>query len=176
MYNKKTYLTALIISFFSFITISYAENMPLYAGLGYNSAKSDPLSLLGTNSNTTEDLATSGVKVFVGAEVSDHFNIELGYSDLGTVKKTTPVIPNSKYVQNREETMTYLSAIGILPIRGSLSLLGEAGIFRSIEKVNSNGSTAVPLFAQNYQTTTIGSTLGLGLKYDIQKTLAVKLT
>jgi hypothetical protein len=117
------------------------------AGLGQSLARADNLEAdlaaaverdqsFGTASYYFDDTDT-GWRLYGGYSMDKHFAIEFGYVDLGNIETAfSSTITDLRGEVSKSQTEVFstdafaLSAVGLLPTQGKLSLLAKAGLFR----------------------------------------------
>lgn len=156
-----------------------------YVGAGFGSSRTDidtgrvnaGLAALGlTGVATTADETDTGWKLFAGYQVNRNFAIEAGYVDLGRAGLsstfTGPVAGTAR--GDGRATAWHVDAVGILPLNGSLALLGRVGIVASETRVSVGGTPAGLIASAARKDRETSYKLGLGLSYDLTRTLGVR--
>jgi OOP family OmpA-OmpF porin len=154
-----------------------------YAGAGVGSSRTDidvggwnaSLAAAGfTGVTTTADETDTGWKLFVGYQVNRNFAVEAGYVDLGRAGVSSTVtgpLAGTGGVR-ASATAWHVDAVGILPMNGSLALLGRVGIVASETRFSLTGDLAGLAPSETERKTSYK--LGLGLSYDLTKTVGVR--
>lgn len=130
---------------------------------------------------TRLDNSSTGWKLFAGKQLHENLAVELAYTKLGafsmdaTVTGGIGIGPGIEYAEVKPECWS-LSALGILPLGNSFSLLGKAGICRWDDRSRAYEVVAgVPIFYPNgAYSTGVDLTFGLGAKYDVTNNLGVR--
>jgi OOP family OmpA-OmpF porin len=156
-----------------------------YAGAGVGSSRTDldvggwnaDLAALGfTGVTTTADRTDTGWKLFVGYQVNRNFAVEAGYVDLGRAgvssRFTGPVAGTIR--ADGSATAWHVDAVGILPLNGSLALLGRAGIVASETRASGTVTVGAITVSEAMTDRKTSYKLGLGLSYDLTKTVGVR--
>lgn len=113
-----------------------------------------------------------GWKLFVGKQLLENLAIELAYTDMGKFSYNADIgsLLTSEYGQVRPVCWN-MSAVGILPLGNSFSLLGKAGLCRWDDRVY-----AYEVGGPVYPSGSVGTNLnvGIGAKYEVNNRLAIK--
>jgi OOP family OmpA-OmpF porin len=133
-----------------------------YGGLGVGAAKSDVNA--GPIGGAKDDKDTAW-KAFGGYQFNRYFGVEAGYIDLG---KSSIVGPAG--AASFDSQAWQASVVGSVPLSSQFALTGKLGIARTdTDTVGNIGAT--PVVASDHNT---DPTYGLGLRYDINKSLGVR--
>jgi len=135
-----------------------------YVGAGFGQSKAnDWCALGGFDSCDDKDKAW---KLFGGYQFNRNIAVEAGYTNLGKFDAafTTFLGPDT---EQAKVTAWEASAIGTLPIAGSLSLLGRLGVYRASVKDND------AIFGE-FKHDNTNFTFGAGLGFDITPNLGVR--
>jgi opacity protein-like surface antigen len=105
-----------------------------YFGAGYQGMT---ISGVTAGSNLPTSL-TAGVNVHVGERMGKYFALELGFSKADGSKTVTGATP---YQTKLSVSTPTVDAYGFLPVAGSLSLVGTAGVGYATSHAENNGPT-----------------------------------
>ncbi len=127
----------------------------------------------------TNDTRSTGYKLQAGYQIHESFAVEGGYVNLGkfraTENVTAPVV--GSITGNYKADGWNLVGIGILPLSQGFSAYGKLGTIYSTFS-NDIGTTGGVVLAAgssaNRKRTEWNWTYGLGVQYDITKTLAIR--
>ena len=128
-------------------------------------------SIGGTSNFSCSDKATS-FGPSIGYQFSDHFALEGGYFSLGEFSYSfdTTACGGCSVASKEDFSELRLSIIGYLPTANNFSLFGKAGLERW-SRTGTGKSLTVPF---QISETGVGLLLGIGAKYDISQSLAVR--
>lgn len=120
-----------------------------------------------------------GYKLQLGYQFNRNFALEGGYLDLGKFNATRNVTaPAVGSVRGDAKADGWnLMAVGILPMADRIALLGKIGTIYSTTKVDLSTTGAVTLapgILPSYSKSEFNLAYGLGLQYDINKSLSVR--
>lgn len=121
----------------------------------------------------------TGYKLQLGYQFSPYFALEGGYVNLGKAHITndiTATFKGSLRGDVRSEGWN-LMAVGILPVTEDFSLLGKMGALFSSVRSDYTTTGAVflaPGVASSYSKNEVNGAYGLGLQYNLNKSLAVR--
>ena len=114
-------------------------------------------------------------RVHLGYQINENFGVEGGYGGLGRYRlRTLVTAPGSSFGGGewKVDDVWTAALVGTLPLGNQFSAFGQVGL--AYANVSLNGATPV---AGGFVSRTSNETtplLGLGLKYDITKTVAVR--
>jgi OmpA-OmpF porin, OOP family len=117
-------------------------------------------------------------RVAAGYQFNRHLAVELGYANLGGPKSGGSLALTSTTVEatsDTEVTAWDLSAIGSVPLVDRLFAYGRAGIYRAeVEGSSSLSVSGVTTSSSSVNESNTGVILGIGLKYEFLRSLAVR--
>ena len=123
------------------------------------------------------DEKDSSWRVFGGYQFNRYLAVELGYADLGGPKSSgaVPLITTSVELDSDAEVTAWdLNVIGSYPLVDKLFAYGRAGLYRAeVEGFSSSTFNGVTTRSSVSETST-GVILGIGLKYEFLRSLAVR--
>lgn len=127
----------------------------------------------------SKDETDTAYKLQAGYQVNNYFAIEGGYVNLGKFSATENVTaPANGSVKGRSKVQGWSAfAVGILPIAQGFSAFGKLGTIYSTTKTHVTTGGAVVLAAgqsANRSRSEFNLAYGLGLQYDITKTMNVR--
>jgi OOP family OmpA-OmpF porin len=123
-------------------------------------------------------------RVFGGYQYNRYLAVELGYADLGGPKSSGVVAltgGTAEFSADSKITAWDLSALGSFPVVDRLSAYGRAGIYRAEAEGTSNFTTTGTVTvngatsgSRSVSETSTGVILGIGLKYEFLRSLAMR--
>lgn len=121
-----------------------------------------------TTGATSADTKDTAGKVFVGATITPHLDVEAALFDLGRTSGSV-VVPGVGTV-NASARVRGIGVSGVLsaPV-GPVSLFAKAGIANVRARAETSGNTVLPGSESSWQTT-----LGFGVSYPIASQFAVR--
>ena len=124
----------------------------------------------GVISTTMIDSHETAWKIFGGYQFNENFAVEAAYHDLGSFKGVTTITaPAASVAPGKwDATAGSLAAVGMYPLVKGLSLMGKAGLAVTDLKVSVPGALYSP------SVTRVQPLLGVGLKYEFNKTFGVR--
>ncbi len=135
-----------------------------YAGVGFASTQIED-----DDGDFGFDDSPLGWRLFGGYAFNEHFALEGAYFDVGDIDDTI-LRPSTDGGINAdvdaEHTGVTFSAVGILPITDSASLLGKLGYYDSEQE-----STVLD---ETLDTDEDGVTLGIGIRFDLPRRFAIR--
>lgn len=151
-------------------------------GLGYSTAKISDAALRingATATTLSKDEGDIGWKLFGGYAFNRYVAIEGGYVDLGKISATRNMTAPAIGSIGVKLTNTGLFAdvVGKLPVGGDVSLLAKIGAVYSETKASFSATGAVRLAVgldPNPSARETNLKFGLGVQYDITKTIALR--
>jgi OOP family OmpA-OmpF porin len=157
----------------------------LYGGIGVGAAKTPisqkSLGITGaTASSLSSDETDAGGKIFVAYRVNPLFAVEGGYFDLGkSSARRRMTLPSAGSVaQTTRNEGWFVDLVGTMPIGASkFSLIGKVGGIASETTRNfSTGGTVtlLPGAASKYRDREANWKYGVGVQYEITKTMAAR--
>jgi OOP family OmpA-OmpF porin len=156
-----------------------------YAGLTLGSSEADigqeVVAVTGATSTLfVADLRDPGVKAFVGYRFNRYFAVEGGYAWLGEFQTTTQVMAPTTGALNAEIRVIglFIDAIGMLPIGERFAAFAKVGVLGSETRTfrsTSGTVTPAPGLNTNASTDQANHSYGLGLQYDFQKNVTLRL-
>jgi OOP family OmpA-OmpF porin len=139
-----------------------AQDTGWYAGasVGQSTAE-DACTGLGGAGISCDDKDTAW-KGFLGYQVNRNFAVEFGYTNLGEVSASAGGVNASI-----ESTAFEFVGLGIMPLGSQFSVYGKAGLYRA----ESEGRSNVGVSADEDN---IGLTFGVGVKFDLSRSVAIR--
>jgi OOP family OmpA-OmpF porin len=106
-------------------------------------------------------------RIFGGYQVNRNFAVEAGYHDLGSATASTGSVR-----LNADATALELVGIGMLPLAERFSVYGKLGVYAG----STDWNVSVPALglSQGGSEDTTDLTYGLGLRYDINRQVALR--
>jgi OOP family OmpA-OmpF porin len=122
-------LAAALLALGGLVAASRASAQGFYIGASAGNSNFDSDIAAGLITSGTVDKKSSGYKLFVGYEFSQHFGAELAYVDLGSAGYSgsyfgAPVTGGKVDVWGLN-----LSAVGTLPLNSTFAVFGKVGLF-----------------------------------------------
>jgi OOP family OmpA-OmpF porin len=166
-------------------SVQAADDSGWYVGAGVGSSRASDagsigsaldanLATQGIASGTTLDSTDTAWKVFGGYQFNKYFGVEGGYNRLGRFSANSVVAGGSgsgTWEANRTWT---LAGTGTLPITDQLSLTGKAGAAYSKAELDYSATGAGGTFGISQSASHTEPVVGLGLKYDLDRHLALR--
>lgn len=152
----------------------------LSAGVTSTSLNTSSLAVAGaTASSITKDDSDTGYKIQAGYQFNPNWGVEFGYVDLGKFSArnnvTAPAV-GSLGVNAKADGWSAV-AVGTLPLSNGFSLLGKLGTIYSTGSASAttSGAVVIPAGTQtSWKKSEWNWTYGLGVEYDINKTMSVR--
>lgn len=155
-----------------------------YAGLTIGASdanmNADVVAVTGaTSTNFVTDQRDPGVKVFAGYRLHRHFALEGGFAWLGEFQATNQVTAPTVGALNADIRVIglYIDAVGLLPIGerfAAFAKVGAIGTETRTFRSTSGTVTPAPGSSTNASTDQANLKFGLGVQYDIGKTVTVR--
>jgi OOP family OmpA-OmpF porin len=137
-------------------------NTGFYGGLGAGAGRTD-LNHSGITGSTDKK---DGVwKLFGGYQINRNIAVEGGYVDMGKAS-----VAGSQGFASAESNAWQIGAVGSLPLSQQFALTGKLGVART--STDSNGSVNGVAFGNTQHNT--APTYGLGMRYDLSQTVALR--
>jgi OOP family OmpA-OmpF porin len=166
--------------------VQAADDGGWYLGAGIGQSRAGNMGNVGStvdaslaNQGVTGSTSFSGTntagKLFGGYQFSRYFGIEGGYSDLGQFSADSAIsapAPDSGSGTWKASNVWSLAAIGSVPIQKDFSAFGKLGLAYSKVDLSYIAPVSGATVSQSSSQTT--PLLGLGLKYDIDKHIALR--
>ena len=130
-----------------------------------------------TTSSVSKNESSSGYKLQLGYQFNPHFAVEGGYVDLGKFKGTNNTsTPAGSLSNEMSATGWNATAVGLLPMSEKFIALGKAGLLLSSAKydLSTTGSMTTGSMPRSGSKSDINLIYGLGLQYNLNKTLAFR--
>jgi OOP family OmpA-OmpF porin len=150
------------------------------AGVTSTSLNTSGLAVAGaTASSISKDERDTGYKIQAGYQFAPNWAVEFGYVDLGkfnAVNNVTAPVVGSVRVDGKADGWNAV-AVGTLPLSNGFSLLGKLGTIYSTASATASVSGAVVLPAgtqANWKKSEWNWAYGLGVQYDINKTMSLR--
>lgn len=131
---------------------------------------------LGVTSLTCDDKDTA-YRISLGYQINNNFSVEGSYLDAGKVAASiagtylaTPYTASASI----EDTEFQFVAIGSIPVAENFSLFGKAGVTMWDVKASAAATVAAVSAAGSVSSTGNDFLWGIGAKYDINKTIAMR--
>jgi OOP family OmpA-OmpF porin len=106
-----------------------ASPQGIYIGASAGSTNFDSDIATGLITSGTVDKSSSGYKLFLGYEFSEHFGAEIAYVDLGNASYSGSYFGLPVTGGTVEVWGLNLSAVGTLPLNSTFALFGKVGLF-----------------------------------------------
>lgn len=141
-------------------------------GVGYSKVKFDTSGIVGSKDETS-----TAWKVFGGYQINRYMGVEAGYVDLGKasfngrLSVAEPPFPVGTATSGDfDSNAFFLTAVGAYPVTTQFSVLAKLGVSRA------ETDARVTLGGLSASTTgrTTQATYGLGVRFDINKSFAVR--
>jgi OmpA-OmpF porin, OOP family len=161
-----------------------ADDAGWYAGadVGRSQAKIDDAritsGLLGAGFATTgisDRDRDTGYKVFGGYQFNRNFALEAGYFDLGKFGYTATTTPAGTLDGSIKLKGFNLDLVGTLPLAAKFSVFGRVGVADAQARDNFSGTGAVNVTNPSPSQRATNLKYGLGLQYDLTRSLATRI-
>jgi OmpA-OmpF porin, OOP family len=127
-----------------------------------------------TMTSISDDDTDLGFKIFGGYKFNKHFALEGGYFNLGQFGYTANTNPTGTLNGSIKLQGLNIDAVGILPITEKFSAFGRIGAIYAEAKDSFSGSGAVVVSDPNPSKSDWNYKAGLGLQYDLTKTVGLR--
>ncbi|HLQ27207.1 MAG TPA: OmpA family protein [Acidiferrobacterales bacterium] len=151
------------------------------ANAGQSNAKIDDdrisRGLLGSGfatSSITEDERDTGYKLFGAYKFNPNFALEGGYFDLGKFNFTATTVPAGTLTGTIKLRGVNLDAVGILPFSDNFSAFARLGAQYAEAKDSFTGTGAITVTDPNPSKKETNYKLGIGVQYDLTKSLGLR--
>ena len=150
------------------------------AGVTSTSLNTSSLTVAGATAfSISKDERDTGYKIQAGYQFTPNWGVEFGYVDLGKVNAANNVTaPAVGFLRLDAKADGWNAvAVGTLPLSNGFSLLGKLGTIYSTTTatLSTGGAVVLPAGTQtNFKKSEWNWAYGLGVQYDISKTLAVR--
>ena len=129
--------------------------------------------------STSKDERDTGYKIQAGYQFAPNWGVEFGYVDLGKINAANNVsAPFVGSVRGDGKADGWNAVVvGTLPLSNGFSLLGKLGTIYSTASTNLSTGGAlvfVPGTQTNFKKSEWNWAYGLGVQYDISKTMAIR--
>ena len=128
-----------------------------------------------TATSIAKDERDTGYKAFAGYQVNRNFAIEGGFFDLGKFGFTATTVPPGTLSGNIRLRGLNLDAVGMLPIADRFSVIGRAGLAYAEARDSFSGTGLVVVTNPNPTKRETNYKVGLGLQYDFNAALGMRL-
>lgn len=136
----------------------------------------DQLLGIGLASSISDDKRDTGYKLFGGYQYNKHFAVEAGYFDLGKFSYTATTVPAGTLNGEIKLSGWNLDAVGMWPMSEKFSAFGRVGMNYAQAKDTFGSTGAVPTPTDpNPSKTELNYKAGLGIQYDFNKSLGMRL-
>jgi len=183
--NQSVVVVAVVFAFIASPVVEAATE-GWYAGVGAGKARvvedmcdgSEDSFDLGSSSCSADDTSTSW-KVFAGYQFHPNVSAELGYVDFGktaeaSARGTVLGVASSVSLDWEPKGFT-VGAVGTFPVGSGFELLGKLGLMRWDVDLSFSGTGAyADAGSFGDDDTGIDLTFGIGVKYDFNKTVALR--
>lgn len=127
-------------------------------------------------SSISHDDSDTAYKLFGGYQFNDNFAVEGGYFDLGKLGYTANTVPAGTLKGNIKLNGLNIDAVGMLPITEKVSAFGRVGLNYAQAKDQFASTGAVPASINPSPSTTAANyKLGVGVQYDFNESLGLRL-
>jgi OOP family OmpA-OmpF porin len=150
------------------------------AGVTSTSFDASGLTITGATAfSISKDEKDTGYKIQAGYQFTPNWGVEFGYVDLGKISAVNNMTaPGVGFLRSDGKADGWNAvAVGTLPLSNGFSLLGKLGTIYSTAKANISvgGAVVIPAGTQtSFKKSEWNWTYGLGVQYDINKTLSVR--
>ena len=123
----------------------------------------------------TEDEYDVAYKAFVGYQLNQYFALEGGYFDLGQFDYTANTLPAGTLNGMIRLRGFNVDAVGFIPFTEKFSAFGRVGLTDAYARDSFNGSGSIVVLDQHPSKQALSYKFGLGLQYDITRSLTTRL-
>jgi OOP family OmpA-OmpF porin len=182
--NNKNWVRALLLAIAVFggaQVVRAADGAGWYLGVGggradvkkpssWTQVEAGTLQLRGVTSTTLVESQNTAWKIFGGYQFNEYWAVEAAYHDMGSSKGVTTITaPTASVAPGKwDASAGSISGVGIYPLISGLAVFGKAGLALSQLKVDVPGALYSP------SATRVQPLLGVGLRFDFNKTFGMR--
>jgi OmpA-OmpF porin, OOP family len=163
-------------------TAHAADDAGLYGGINLGRSHLDlsggnidsRLAGQGVTASSTAEQRDTAWSLVGGYRFNHHWATEASYVDLGRFGyKSTATAPAAGNITGDYRFSGYgLSGVGILPLQSGFSIYAKAGLLLARTEIDASASGGLPATSASNRST--NGTYGLGVSYDITKSIAAR--